>query len=285
MKSGFVVLAGRSNVGKSTLLNNLIGSKVAIVTPKPQTTRLPIRGVLHEDKGQIVFVDTPGIFLGKKDTLTKKLNQSVKDSMEGIDAIVYVVDPTRKPGKEELHAQKILKATNKPIVLVINKSDLAANAPYIDELSEIDVGQVSTLLVSALNHRNLNILKETLFELMPEGEGFYPDMQITDMGHQQWIEEVIREKVFLNLEQELPYTVHVSVEQVKFRSNGGRCIEATIWTTNDRYKRMIIGAKGATIKKIGIAARKELTIALNTDIHLQTEVKVDARWQEKFGNN
>ena len=284
MKSGFVVLAGRSNVGKSTLLNALVGTKVAIVTPKPQTTRLPIRGVLHDPKGQIVFVDTPGIFLGKKDVLTKKLNQSVKDSLEGIDAIVYVVDPTRRPGKEELLAQKILKATNKPIILVINKSDLGAKAPFVDELSEIDIGQLSTILVSAINHKNLNILKETLLEVIPEGEAYYPDMQITDMGHQQWIEEVVREKVFLTLEQELPYSVNVIVEQVKFRGNGGRFIEATIWTTNDRYKRMIIGSKGSTIKKIGIAARKELTLALNTEIHLQLEVKVDAKWPEKFGN-
>lgn len=278
------MLAGRSNVGKSTLLNALIGSKVAIVTPKPQTTRLPIRGILHDPRGQIVFVDTPGVFLGKRDALSQRLNKAVKETLEGIDAIVYVVDPTRAPGEEEEHIQKMLKATKTPIYLAINKADMVKQiTKNLPAYRKIDVDQLGTLMVSAVKHSNLNRLVDALFEILPEGEKYYPDLQITDLGHQQWIEEVIREKVFLALDQELPYTVRVTVEDVKFRKTGGRFIEATIWTTNDRYKRMIIGAGAAMIKQIGIASRKELEAALNTAVHLDLEVKVDAKWQEKFG--
>lgn len=284
MKSGFVVLAGRSNVGKSTLLNALVGSKVAIVTPKPQTTRMPIRGILHDPRGQIVFLDTPGVFLGKKDALSKRLNLSVKESLEGIDAIVYVVDPTREPGKEEEQIQRMLRSAKKPTILAINKTDLAAEfSPAKMTFEVLDIGQVATLDISAAKHKNLNRLLDELFKVMPEGERYYPDLQITDMGHQQWIEEVIREKVFLSLEKELPYSVLVTVEDVKFRHDGSRYVEATISTTNDRYKRMIIGAGAETIKKIGILARKELEAALNTHVHLQLEVKVDEKWPERFG--
>jgi GTP-binding protein Era len=283
MKSGFVVLAGRSNVGKSTLLNALVGSKITIVTPKPQTTRVPIRGILHDDRGQIVFVDTPGVFLGKRDALSQKLNKSVRENLEGIDAIVYVVDPTRQPGPEEEHIQQMLKSVKKPIFLAINKVDLTKQTDRnLDAYKQIEIGQKATFLISATKHTNLNRLVDALIEVLPEGEKFYPDLQITDLGHQQWIEELIREKVFMALEQELPYTVKVTVEDVKFRKNGGRFIEATIWTTNERYKRMIIGAGAAMIKKIGVSARKELEAALDTTIHLELEVKVDAKWPEKF---
>jgi len=279
------VLAGRSNVGKSTLLNAIIGTKVAIVTPKPQTTRKPIRGVLHDPRGQIVFVDTPGLFLGKKDPLSKKLNRYIRDSLEGIDAIVYVVDPSKEPGPEEEQMQKILKTAGKPLIVAVNKLDLPKHqTPFRQQFESLDIGQKVTIDISAAKHSNLNLLVDALFDVLPEGERFYPDQQITDLGHQQWIEEVIREKVFLALEQELPYTIKVSVQDVKFRKNGGRFIEAIIWTTNDRYKRMIIGSGASKIKQIGITSRKELESALNTLVHLELDVKVDAKWPERFGD-
>ena len=284
MKSGFVVIVGRSNVGKSTLLNALIGSKVAIITPKAQTTRLPIRGILHDqNRGQIVFIDTPGIFLGKKDKLSKRLNLAVHDSLEGIDAIIYVVDPTREPGQEEEYIQKLLLKASQPIILVINKSDLSnREKSYLDYYKNIEVKQKAALSISSKKHSNLNYLIDYLFSILPEGDEYYPNGQITDLGHQQWIEEVIREKVFLSLEKELPYSVKTEVTNIKFRSNGNRFIDATIWTTNDRYKRMIIGNQAKKIKQIGMSARKELETALNTKIFLDLNVKIDPKWPDKF---
>jgi GTPase len=283
MKSGFVVLVGRSNVGKSTLINALVGSKVAIVTPKAQTTRMPIRGILHDERGQIVFVDTPGVFLGKKDALSKRLNSAVKKSLHGIDAVVYVVDPTREPGAEEKNIQAILQRVEQPVIMAINKIDIEPKKRFATpHFEELDVGQVSTIKISSTKETHLKSLVNELFEILPEGPAYYPEKQITDMGHQQWMEETIREKVFMSLEQELPYTVHVTVNDVRFRSSGGRFIDATIWTTNDRYKRMIIGTGAKMIKNIGMKARKELQAALDTTVHLDLEVKVDAKWQEKF---
>ena len=283
MKSGFVILAGRSNVGKSTLLNAIIGTKVAIVTPKPQTTRHPVRGILHDPRGQIVFVDTPGVFLGKKDHLSKRLNDIVSESLEGVDAIVYVVDPTREPGAEEEYIQKLLCAAPVPIVMAINKIDAAEQKQSALELfRSTNVNQRANIEVSAKNHKNLNNLVDTLFALMPEGEMMYPDMQLTDIGHNQWLEELIREKIFLSLGEEIPYSIKVALEASETREDGSRFIQANVWTTDERYKKMIIGSKASMIKSIGMLARKELELALNTKVFLELTVKVDPKWQERF---
>lgn len=283
MKSGFVMLAGRSNVGKSTLLNALVGSKVAIMSPKPQTTRHPVRGVLHDPRGQIVFVDTPGVFLGKKDQVSKRLNDIVKESLDGIDAILYVVDPTRAPGKEEELIQTILKTTNKPILYLVNKADLSkSERPFLETYLPVDVGQEGSADVSAKTRKNLNLVVDKLFELLPEGEPFYPDLQLTDLGHKEWLEELIREKCFMALHQELPYSVAVRVEELETREDGSRHIEASILTTEDRYKGMIIGKDARKLKEIGIAARKELETVLGGKVFLELRVKVDAKWQQRF---
>lgn len=277
------MLAGRSNVGKSTLLNALVGSKVAIVTPKPQTTRHPVRGILHDPRGQIVFVDTPGVFLGKKDFISKRLNEFVQETLKGVDAIVYVMDPTRKSGIEEAMIRTMLRATRTPIINVINHIDLPERArAFRQACLDTDVGQVATIEISALQQKNLNKLVDELFEVLSEGEPFYPEMQITDLKHKDWLEELIREKVFLALEKELPYSVKIAVEDIEERPDGSRYIDATIWTTSERYKRMIIGAKASKIKEIGTKTRKELETALDTKIYLDLSVKVDPKWQERF---
>jgi GTP-binding protein Era len=283
MKSGFVILAGRSNVGKSTLLNALVGSKVAIMSPKPQTTRHPVRGVMHDPRGQIVFVDTPGVFLGKKDHLSKRLNDIVKESLDGIDAILYVVDPARAPGEEEEMIQKMLKAAKVPILYLVNKGDLTEKQrPYLEHYQSVDVGQDGSCDVSALTHKNLNLVVDKLFEMLPEGEPFYPDLQISDMAHKEWLEELIREKCFFALQQELPYSIKVRVEDIEEREDGSRYIQATILTTEDRYKGMIVGAKAKKLKEIGMAARKELETVTGGKVFLELTVKVDEKWQQKF---
>ncbi|MBP9868971.1 GTPase Era [Patescibacteria group bacterium] len=283
MKSGFVMLAGRSNVGKSTLLNELIGTKVAIVTPKPQTTRRPIRGILHEQRGQIVFVDTPGVFLGKKDIVSNKLNDFVKETLEGVDAIVYVVDPTREAGAEEEVIRKMLRAVTIPVILAINKMDLARPGQTASA-NIIDVGQVTTLEVSALKRKNLNALVDAIFSILKDDVPYYPEHQLTDIEHSQWIAELIREKLFLNLEQELPYSIHVTIESIEPRPDGSRYIEATVWTTEERYKGIVIGKKAEMLKRVGSAAREELEAAMNSKVFLKLEVKVDPKWPQRFAS-
>jgi GTP-binding protein Era len=283
MKSGFVVLAGRSNVGKSTLLNALVGTKVAIVTPKPQTTRHPVRGILNDPRGQIVFVDTPGVFLGKKDPVSRRLNRIVEEQLDGIDAVVYVMDPTREPGTEEEAIQAILRKLSTPKLVAINKSDLPAeNRAFRDVMLATDVGQVTTLEVSAKRRQDLNLLVDKLFELLPEGEPFYPELQLTDIGHKEWLEELIREKIFLRLEQELPYTIKAEVTDLETRADGSQFIAATVWTTEDRYKGMIIGSKGSMMKQIGTDVRHELESATNAKLFLELTVKVDPKWPQRF---
>ena len=283
MKSGFVMLAGRSNVGKSTLLNALVGSKVAIVTPKPQTTRRPVRGIIHDPRGQIVFVDTPGVFLGTHDPVSKRLNAFVDETLEGVDAIVYVMDPTREPGPEEEKIRNLLKHTTVPIVNVINKSDLpTAKRTFRTDCLNANVGEQKTFELSAKNQKNLNQLVDALFEIIPEGDAHYPDLQMSDLRHKEWVEELIREKVFLELEKELPYSTTVVIEDMEERKDGSRFIHANILTTDERYKRMIIGAKGSKIKTIGMQAREELEAVLQCKVYLECEVTVDPKWQERF---
>ncbi len=282
-KSGFVVLAGRSNVGKSTLLNALVGSKVAIMSPKPQTTRHPVRGIFNDPRGQIVFVDTPGVFLGKKDAVSKRLNEFVKEQLEGIEAIVYVTDPTRALGPEETFIQELLRAAHIPIIVAINKSDLPTlRRPALDLMRAIDVGQTATIECSAIKDTGLKPLLDALFEILPEGEAYYPEFQLTDLDQKTWVAELIREKIFHHLEEELPYAIAVHVEEDERQDNGVRHIEATILSSEERYKGMIIGAKGSMLKKIGSDVRKELELASDQKIFLALTVKVDPKWQVRF---
>lgn len=282
-KSGFAVLVGRSNVGKSTLLNTLIGTKIAIVTPKPQTTRQPVRGILNEARGQIVFVDTPGIFLGKHDILSQRLTTLAREQLEGIDAIVYVVDPARETGAEETFIQTLLRSLSIPIILVVNKADLTARQkPFLKAALEIEVGQTARMELSALRGSDVNRLIDALFDLMPSGEPSYPAEQKTDLTHPQWLAELIREKLFLLLGEELPYALHVEVTEMEERGDNLTHVAATIWTTEERYKKMVIGARGQMIKHVGSAARKEWEAATGQRLFLDLHVDVDPKWPQRF---
>jgi len=280
-KSGFAVLVGRSNVGKSTLLNALVGSKIAITTPKPQTTRKPVQGILSAPEGQVVFVDTPGVFRDTKDQLSKILLKFVKNSLRDIDVIVYVTDPTRAIGTEEKFALSLLDNLEQPKILVINKTDLM-DIPYLESMRALADRFDKVIELSALYGKNINILREAIFEYLPVGEAYYPEGQLTNMPNEEWLAELIREKLFLRLREEVPYSVHVVVDEVTRRENGVVYIAARVLTSSERYKRMIIGAKGQGIKEIGQSTRRELQTVMNTTIFLDLNVETDPHWIEQL---
>lgn len=291
MKSGFITLIGRSNVGKSTLLNTLIGTKIAAVTHRPQTTRNIIHGVLNTSDGQAVFIDTPGIFKESKNPLSGKLEERARESMEDIDILIYVVDPTKSIGTEERYMQSILRKSNSPKIMVINKSDLhEKEKKYLDDYKNLDIEFSEIFELSALKNRHIEPLRKKVMELLPEGDAIYEEGQITNISREFWLAEVIREKITLALRQEVPYSFHVEIDSVeekpikdkKENQDNILIIKAIIYTDNPKYKKMIIGAGGRSIKEIGIASRKELEAALNTKIFLELEVEKDKHWEERI---
>lgn len=281
LKSGFAVIVGRSNVGKSTLLNALIGTKLAIITEKPQTTRHTIHGVLHEERGQIVFVDTPGILLKKHDKLTKALNQKAKDSLQDVDVILYMVDCTRAIGNEEQILLRILENIKIPKILVINKTDVYG-AKYLEEYREMGEPFDETIEISALKTTHLKSLINSVFERLPEGEPIYPKFQLTNVENKFWFAEIIREKIFHQFYQEVPYNVNVEIDEMEQRKNDILYIHAIIEVGDARYKKMILGKAGRKIKEIGTSARRDLEKITDQKIFLDLEVEVNPRWMEKI---
>jgi GTP-binding protein Era len=281
LKNGLAVMIGRSNVGKSTLLNSLIGTKVAITTHKPQTTRHIIHGVLNDPRGQAVFVDTPGIFKQVPDALTAKLNEKAKDALQDIDVILYVVDPTRHVGDEEKIVRRLIAGSPAPKFLIVNKSD--GKRPFLDEYLAWSDEFDGVFDVSALKNRNTNRLVDAIFERLPESdEPFYPPDQLTNMDNKFFLSELVREKIFLAVHDEVPYTVNVEITETERRDNGVWYVAADVITSADRYKKMIIGSGGRQIKEIGQAVRKELETVTGDKVFLDLNVRVDANWQNRF---
>jgi GTP-binding protein Era len=284
-RAGVAVLVGRSNVGKSTLLNALVGTKIAIVTPKPQTTRMPVRGIVTTERpgfgAQIVFVDTPGVLERSNDRLTKAMIGSIRDSLEGVDVLVHVVDPTRAVGDEERRALALVEPVVSPKILVINKIDVSGSR-HLDSFRALSSRYDGTVEVSALRGTNLTALLDSIIGHLPEGEFLYPEHQVTDIPAKLWTAEIIREKLFFQLRQELPYHTHVEVTEFAERENGVLYIAASILTENERYQRMIIGKKGAGVKDIGKASRKEIEAARDQRVFLDLSVLVDPRWTERL---
>jgi len=281
LKSGIVTLVGRSNVGKSTLLNSLIGTKLAAVSPKPQTTRTVTHGVLNSPLGQIVFVDTPGIFKENHTKLAGEMMKKVHEALIDIDMIIYVADPTKTIGAEERYVLSLLRPLDLPKILIINKSDLSKEEKkYLQEYYELSEDFLATFELSALKNRHTQPLVEKIFELLPNGEPLYPTGQLTNIDKDFWVAEIIREKIFLALRKEVPYTTHVEVEEIEDKKDIF-VIKASVYTTEKRYKKMIVGLKGRAIKEIGIAARKELETALNKKVFLELNVEADKHWLER----
>lgn len=282
-KAGFAVMLGRSNVGKSTLLNNLIGTKIAITSPKPQTTRHTIQGMVNDERGQIVFIDTPGVFEKSHDQLTAQLNARAKESLKDIDVILYIADLTRAIGNEEHIALRLLETAHVPKILVINKTDLR-NPAYLASYEALKDRFDAVLHVSGLRARGLKPLVDAVFQYLPAGEPMYPEYQFTNMDHKFWVSELIREKVFLQLHEEIPYSTTVEIREMEKRPNGVLYINAVILTSAERYQGMIIGARGQKIKEVGWAARKELSQILQTKVYLDLTVEVDERWMDRLIN-
>lgn len=283
MKSGFVVLVGRSNVGKSTLMNTLVGTKIAATSFRAQMTRHIIHGVMNTPDGQAIFVDTPGVFKDRKNPLTAKLTNKVKEALEDIDVIVYVVDPTRDIGDEERAVFGMIRHLDKPKILVLNKSDLSQKEREFETAYrywEQDFDAV--LSCSALRASHIQPLRDKVMELLPEGEPLYPADQLTNLDHYFWIGEIIREKVFSVFDKEVPYSITVEVESVEDKvETKTMVITARILTNEDRYKKMIIGHRGLKIKEIGQMSRRELEAATNKKIFLDLNVEVDKHWVER----
>ena len=292
LKSGLAVLLGRTNVGKSTLLNALVGTKIAIVTPKPQTTRDTYHGIVNRPEGQIVFVDTPGIFKTQPTRLVHNLQHRIRDALEGIDVIVHVVDPTRPVGAEDQRVIEMVNHVVQPRILVLNKLD-KADRPFrqtwlqrASGAGAIPSPYAAVVELSALRGKNIDLLIETIFRHLPTGPAHYPDGQVTNVTNEFWMTELIREKIYLQTSEEVPYTAEVRLEQVEDRkTKEGKpmlYIKAVIVTTDDRHQRMFIGQGGRKIKNIGSAARHELEVAMNRKVFLDLTVVIDEQWMEKM---
>jgi len=283
MKCGTVALIGRPNVGKSSLVNALVGQKVSITSPKPQTTRFPIHVVLNNEKGQVVFIDTPGIFNKVKDTLSKKINQrSTEAFSDEVDVVLYIVDHTRKRDFEEAKVLGIVRKINKPKILIFNKSDVK-EPTFLPQYKFLEEEFENIFYISAKEEENLRLLKEKIFELLPEKkEKIIKDEEYVfpaiNMDSHTFISEIIREKIFLKTKKEIPYTTNVVVEEIGERKKNLTYIKAKIYTTEDKYRKILIGERGRKIKEIGMMARKELETATKRKIFLDLFIEVNKHW-------
>lgn len=279
-KSGFVTLIGRPNVGKSTLMNRLIGQKIAITSNKPQTTRNRIQTVLTLDEGQIVFVDTPGIHKAKN-KLGEYMVNVAERTLNEVDVVLWLVEPTTFIGAGEQHIAQQLQKVHTPVVLVINKVDMVKKEellPCIDKYSKIyDFADI--VPVSARNGNNTDELISVILKYLPYGPQFYDEDTITDQPERQIVAEIIREKALHSLNEEIPHGIAVSIESMKRRRNV-MDIEATIICERDSHKGIIIGKQGAMLKKIGSTARYEIERLLDCKVNLQLWVKVKKDWRD-----
>lgn len=279
-KSGFATLIGRPNVGKSTLMNSLIGQKIAITSRKPQTTRNRIQTVYTAEEGQIVFVDTPGIHKAKNklgDYMVNIAERTIKE----VDVVLWLVEPTNYIGAGEQHIIEQLKKVTTPVILVINKIDTVKKEElfgFIDTYrKEMDFAEI--VPVSALKKENTDELIKCIMKYMPYGPAFYDEDTITDQPQRQIVAEMIREKALRLLEEEIPHGIAVTIERMKWR---GRIvdIDATIICERDSHKGIIIGKQGNMLKRIGTNARKDIENMLECQVNLQLWVKVKKDWRD-----
>ena len=287
-KSGFVTLIGRPNVGKSTLMNNLIGQKIAITSSKPQTTRNRIQTVYTDEVGQIIFLDTPGIHKAQN-KLGEYMDSVAERTLSEVDVVLWLVEPTTFIGKGEQHIAKLLETTKTPVILVVNKIDTVEKGellPVIDKYKDI-VDFKACIPVSAVTGENKEDLLKTVFDLLPEGPMYYDEDVVTDQAERQITAELIREQTLRRLKDEVPHGVAVMVESMKEEKDTSvrhshkniMNIEATIFCERDSHKGIIIGKKGAMLKEIGTNARHQISDLLGMKVNLNLWVKVKKDWR------
>jgi GTP-binding protein Era len=281
-KSGFVALLGRPNVGKSTMLNRILGARVAIVTPKPQTTRDRIAGIYTESRGQIIFLDSPGIHHAKR-ALNEYMVRTAERIAEEADVVVHMVDD-RPMGAEERLVREVLERISVPRVLVVNKADKIGPASADLRRKELMSGGLYSrgFVVSATKGLGVDEILAHLFGILPEGPAYYPEDELTDLPMRFIAKEVIREKLFAFLSDELPYSVAVSIEEYKEHPEKNLIrIRAEICVERQSQKGMVIGRGGRMLKSIGTAARQELEKETGERVYLDLFVKVERDWSRK----
>lgn len=280
-KSGYVAIIGRPNVGKSTLLNHLLGEKVSITSPKPQTTRWQILGIKTLDHAQIIYVDTPGLHREEKRAMSRYMNRIASSIIFDADVILFLIEADNWRSEDELVLKKLQKS-DKPIILALNKIDLlkdkAALLPIIERLKD-KMNFTHIIPISAKSGKNTHLLEEEIIKLLPDGPMLFPEDQLTDKSIRFQVAEIIREKIIQSTEQELPYATSIEIEQFKQEE---QLIEigAIIWVERPGQKIIIIGKKGTLLKKIGTEARREIEKLLGNKVFLRLWVKVKEHWSD-----
>jgi len=280
-RSGFAALVGRPNVGKSTLLNALVGEKLSIVTPRPQTTRHRILGVVTLPQAQIAFVDTPGLHVKAARALNKAMNRTAAAALEDADLVVLVLEALRWTSEDELVLGRIVRAA-KPAIAAVNKIDRVRPRerllPYLAELGARH-SFLASVPVSALRSGNIADLRDTIAAHLPRGPALFPQGELSDRGESFRIAETIREKLTLELNQEVPYGIAVEVERLA-EEEGVLTVDAAIWVDREGQKPIVIGARGERLKRVGRAARLALNEMLGRRLHLNLWVKVRENWAD-----
>ncbi len=284
-KSGFVAVIGRPNVGKSTMLNALLGQKIAIVSNKPQTTRNTIQAVLTKDQGQIVFLDTPGVHRPVH-KLGEYMLKAARTALKEVDTVCMLVDVS-KWRKADDHILTELAHVDTPVILIANKIDLISQQEQEDfcQAAAEKYNFAQIIPVSAREENNLDFLVQSLFQFLPVGPQYYPDDWITDHPERFVIAEFIREQILQNTEDEIPHSVAVYIDEIKENKKKGLvCIRATIYVERDSQKGIVIGKQGAMLKKIGSEARQQIETLLGSRVYLDMWVKVKKDWRDKPGS-
>jgi GTP-binding protein Era len=289
MKVGYVALVGRPNVGKSTLLNKLIGQKVAIISDKPQTTRTSILGIKTTAKGQIIFVDNPGIHRPLHN-LNKRMMNIVYSTLETSDLICLLIDATLKFGHGDQFVIDTLKNISTPVILLINKVDVVKKEkllPLIDQYKDL-LGFKEIIPISALKGTNVHVLEEKIYEYLPEAEKLYDEDEISDQSLRFLLSEIIREKVLNHVREELPFVTAVYIDSIEDRTRGDgsgkekpkKYIKARIFVEKDTHRRIVIGRRGHLVKTIGTEARMEMENILESKVFLDLAVRVKEKWRD-----